>query len=112
MSSYRDSRDTPIGTDAPTGHYHLSGHTYVIGVPRGGGGPQSCNAGRLSRKVGPKARRKASKPEPWPPPELSLPNLSTLEALSRGQPEPEPDGDVGTEARCLWPMASMTEATG
>jgi len=39
MSSYRDSRDEPIGIVVLTGYHHLSGHTYVIGVPCSGGGP-------------------------------------------------------------------------
>ncbi len=48
--------------------------------------------------------------EPWPPPELSLPNLDALEALSRGeepQPEPASPSDTRTEARCLLPLLAI-----
>ena len=48
-----------------------------------------------------KQRKPAS--EPWPPPELSLPNLDTIERLSRGeQPEPEQPSphDTQTRAKC------------
>ena len=55
---------------------------------------------------------------PWPPPHLllpdlavlerlSLPNLDSYDAISRGeQPTAEPDGppDTGTTARCLIPL--------
>ena len=33
MSSYRDSRDNPIGIARPTGHYHLSGSSPIRGCP-------------------------------------------------------------------------------
>ncbi len=48
--------------------------------------------------------------EPWPPPELSLPNLDALEALSRGeepQPEPASPSDTRMEARCLLPLLAI-----
>ena len=38
-------------------------------------------------------------PEPWPPAELSLPNLDQLERISRGE-EPLPPSDTKTAARC------------
>ena len=57
-------------------------------------------------------RRKASKPEPWPPAELCLPNLDELERISRGgAPEPEPPSphDAATRAKCLFPLDALPE---
>jgi hypothetical protein len=62
------------------------------------------------------AKRKAkSLPEPWPPPELCLPNLDTLEALSRGeQPPPEPPAphDTQTAAKCQLSFPALLAIDG
>jgi hypothetical protein len=119
MSSYRDGRDRPIGTVAPIDDYHLSGHTSIRGVPRGGGGSPSCNGGELSRVVSAKAKRKGKSLPEWPPKELRLPSLAELERLSRPGgvtvqrqlfPEVPDDTRQGRLARLLATVPSVTTA--
>jgi len=106
MSSYRDSRDTPTGTGSPIGDHHLSGHTYVIGVPGSGGRAKSCNGDELSRVVPAKARRTAKATGEWPPPEYALPDdLDSIEHGRRTQqqlfPEQPSDSRAARLARIL-----------
>jgi len=60
-------------------------------------------------------RKAKSLSEPWPPPELCLPNLDTLEALSRGeQPPPEPPSphDTQTAAKCQLSFPTLLNIAG
>ena len=81
-----------------------------------------CN--RESCTVAPQPRdatHKSKTPDPWPPIEFCLPNLDTLEDISRGEHlqqqelfrEPPDDSRAGTDtrARCLLPLLNIDGVT-
>jgi hypothetical protein len=86
-----------------------SRHAGAWGPTAGSGGPTPAPEGKATVM-----KRRKPAPEPWPPAWARLPDLDTLEALSRGEPpppEPPAPSDTATAAQCLFPFAPLPAAT-